>query len=90
MKLYTTATPSNIKDWLDKAHVRADELGYTSGKYIVQLFVTGAKEGNVERDIGEWPENSMVFANAALENLFKPFGSGCIRGIVLHCQTNIL
>lgn len=86
MKLYSTATPKNIKSWLDQAHARAAELGYSSRECIVQLFVTGAVEENVPKYIAEWPENSMVFANEALENLFKPFGSGLIRDIVKNLE----
>lgn len=68
------------KSLLEQAHSRAAELGYSSGACIVQLYVTGAVEENVTKYIAEWPMNSMlVFANAALENLFKPFGSGLIR-----------
>ena len=82
MKLYGISTPEEIKTWLEDAHKRVTSLGYKQETCVVQLFVTGAIEGNVEKYISEWPENSMVFATKALENLFKPFGSGLISSII--------
>ena len=82
MKLYTEKGPKNIKTWLAKAHARARELGYSSGTYIVQLFVTGAVETNVEKTVQEWPANSMVFTETGLDKLFRPFGDGLITAIV--------
>ena len=76
MKLYHTATPKEIKDWLVKADRRAKDLGYKKGTYIVQLFVTGTIKDNVKNYYDGWPQNSMVFADDAIQHLFKPFGEG--------------
>ncbi|KAL7564540.1 hypothetical protein ACA910_013941 [Epithemia clementina (nom. ined.)] len=76
MKLYHNATPDEIKDWLEKAHTRAQALGYKEGTYIVQLFVTGTINANVPKYQNNWPQNSMVFADNAIQHLFKPFGDG--------------
>ncbi|CAB9508496.1 expressed unknown protein [Seminavis robusta] len=76
MKLYHNATPKEIKDWLEKAHTRAQALGYKEGTYIVQLFVTGTINANVPKYQNNWPQNSMVFADNAIQHLFKPFGEG--------------
>ena len=86
MKLYAKTGPKDIKTWLERAHARAAGLGYTPGTYVVQLFATCAIEGNVENRAQDWPANSMVFANSALENLFKPFGSGLITNIVKNLE----
>lgn len=76
MKLHHTATPKNVKDWLFKADLRAKNLGYKEGTYIVQLFVTGTCKNNVKNHYEDWPQNSMVFADDAIQHLFKPFGQG--------------
>ena len=68
--------------WLEKASERAATLGYEEGTYIVQVFVTGAIEANVEDHKSAWPNNSMVFSNCAIEKLFEPFGSGIIAELV--------
>ena len=77
MKLYHKATPMEIKDWLVKADRRAEDLGYKKGTSIVQLFVTGTIKDNVKNYYDDWPQNSMVFADDAIQHLFKPFGKGC-------------
>ena len=82
MKLYTSASPKQISDWLSSVNKRAADLGYSPGTYIVQLFVTGAVEGNITDRKGEWPTNSMVFGTVALKHLFAPFGDGFIVEIV--------
>ena len=82
MKLYTTVGPKEIRDWLINAHKRALELGYQHGEYVVQLFVTGVFDKNVENYFREWPENSMVFSNNALIDLFEPFGEGLLQEII--------
>lgn len=82
MKLYTTVGPREIRDWLINAHKRALELGYQRGEYVVQLFVTGVIDKNVEHYFQEWPENSMVFSDNALIDLFEPFGEGLIQEII--------
>jgi len=76
MKLYHTPTPKKVKDWLVKADRRAKDLGYKKGTYIVQLFVTGTIKDNVKNYYDSWPQNSMVFADDAIQHLFKPFGKG--------------
>ena len=85
MKLYKSATPKEILEWLCKADKRAMALGYKTGSYVVQLFVTGVVEKNIRKYSGQWPANCMVFSNSALQGLFEPFGSGIIGDIVnLH------
>jgi hypothetical protein len=78
MKLYHTATPKEIKDWLMKADRRAEDLGYKKGTNIVQLFV----KANVKNYYDSWPQNSMVFADDAIQHLFKPFGEGLFAEMV--------
>jgi hypothetical protein len=76
MKLYHTATPKEISCWLQKAHDHADSLGYKKGSYVVMLFVTDTVVQNLKNNQSAWPQNSMVFADDAIDNLFKPFGDG--------------
>lgn len=63
-------------------HERARKLGDKQGKTIVQLFVTGGIDNNVEDAIDEWPANSTVFSDNALTDLLEPFGEGHITEIV--------
>jgi len=70
--------PEEICDWLVHAHKRARELGYQRDEYIVQLFIPGEVSAE-ETDDDEatlrqrWPANSMVFADHALTDIFKPY-----------------
>jgi hypothetical protein len=57
-------------------------LGYKKGTYIVQLFVTGTIKANVKNYYDSWPQNSMVFADDAIQHLFKPFGEGLFAEMV--------
>jgi len=82
MKLYTIASQKQICDWLSKVEERASALGYHPETCIIQLFVTGAVEDNIEKQIEKWPKNSMVFGTAALKHLFEPFGDGFIVEII--------
>ena len=82
LKMHSEVGPKAIRNWLRAAHTRAQELSYTDGTYMVQLFVTGSVESNVANWKEEWPANSMVFATEALKTLFEPFGSGFIDHIV--------
>jgi len=86
MKLHKNASPSKIKDWLEKAHLRAQNLGYMAGTYVVQLFVTGTINTNVNKYYDLWPQNSMVFADNAIQQLFKPFGTGLFAKMVDNLQ----
>ena len=60
MKLYSTAGASEIKKWLIKADKRAEEMGFATGSYVVQVFVTEAVETNFEKYAKDWPSNCMV------------------------------
>lgn len=82
MRLHRKVGASQIASWLNTAHERARVLGYKQGKSIVQLFVTGVIDNNVEDAIDEWPANSMVFSDNALTDLFEPFGEDYIKEIV--------
>jgi hypothetical protein len=81
-KMYKSATPKEILEWLLKADGRTKELGYKDGSYAVQLFVTGAVEDNIEKYLSAWPDNCMVFATEVLQSLYEPFGNGFISEIV--------
>lgn len=82
MKMYSAATPQEISKWPGKADDRAKELGCKTGSYIIQLFVTGVKENNIQNHKDSWPNNCMVFGSEALTNLFEPFGKGIIEEII--------
>ena len=82
MKMHSKATPREILDWLVKADTRAKSLGFESGTYVVQLFVTGAVEDNIENYVSGWPVNSMVLGTEALRSLYEPFGNGIIKDLV--------
>ena len=82
MKLYKTATPSQISKWLGNAHRRALELGLKDGTFVIQLFVTGALEANIKNHGAAWPANCMVFGTKSLTKLFEPFGRGIIDEII--------
>ncbi|CAB9519018.1 expressed unknown protein [Seminavis robusta] len=79
---YPAASYQKTNNFFVESHERARKLGYKQGKSIVQLFVTGVIDNNVEDAIDEWPANSMVFSDNALTDLFEPFGEGCIKEIV--------
>ena len=82
MKMYTNATPREISKWIQSADKRAQDLGLQTGRCIVQLFVTGALEHNIEKHKIEWPKNCMAFGTAALRKLFEPFGKGIMEEII--------